>query len=487
MALGDSLGAASARYPESIAIICGDAALTRKELERTTSALAAWLLAGGLKPGCRVAIHWCNSIEIVTLYFACFKAGLLAVPINIRLKAHEVAWILQHSQPSICFSQPELNSLTTEAAAGAGVRVPLHSSLPAPRDVHDSAVNLPPRDDNEPCAIFYTSGTTAHPKGVTHSHASLAGTAQLVGTMLSTAGTTTLSLTQVSHMAAMSLLLPALFGSHTSVLLPVFDPDVALNLIERHGVNLVLGMPAMLAMLAEEQSRRPRDVSNLRSVCVGGDAAPLALHRKYRELFSVPLYEVIAMSESVPLSWNVEGDFRPGSCGKPRAGVEARVVPLDGAPSGVGELAVRSPATFLHYWRDPEATAEALRDGWLYTGDLVREDNDGYLWFAGRRKQIIVRCGSNIAPQEVEDAISQHPAILEAVVFGMPDPLWGQSVAACVVLREGHSVSGDDLMDFVRVRLADYKVPERVSFLTALPKGPTGKVDRRALAGTLPD
>jgi long-chain acyl-CoA synthetase len=438
MALGDPLDAAAVRDPASIAVICGDTATTREELRRASSALAGWLLARGLEPGCRVAVHWCNSIEVVTLYFACFKAGLIAVPINIRLKVPEVAWMLQHSQPAICFSQPQLNSITSQAVAEAGIRVDIHSALPV---LEGGSASLPTRDADEPCAIFYTSGTTARPKGVTHSHASLAGTAQLVGPMLSAARAIALSLTQVSHMSAMALLLPALFGPHTSVLLPAFDPGAALTLIERHRVDFLLGLPALLAMVAEEQSHRPRDVSSLRRCLVGGDAAPLMLHDKYRDLFSVPLYEAIGMSESVPISWNVEGDIRPGSCGKPRLGVEIKVVPLEGDPRGVGELAARSPATFLHYWRDPEATSETLRDGWIHTGDLVHEDVDGYLWFAGRLKQIIIRGGSNIAPQEVEDAIYQHPAVLETGVFGVPHPLWGQVVQACVVLREGHNVS----------------------------------------------
>ncbi len=226
--------------------------MTRGELHHASSSLAVWPLDSGLKPCCRVAIHRCNSIEIVTLYLACFKAGLIAVPINIRLKAPEVAWILRHSEPS----------------------------LPA---LGDGLSHLPPRDANEACAIFYTSGTTARPKGVTHSHASLAGTAQLVDTMLPAAGATTLSLTQVSHMSAMALLLPSLISSHTSVLLPMFDAGAVLNLIERHRVHFALGMPALLAMMADEQTRRPRDVSSLRSCLVGGDAAPLALHQTYRD------------------------------------------------------------------------------------------------------------------------------------------------------------------------------------------------------------
>jgi long-chain acyl-CoA synthetase len=190
------------------------------------------------------------------------------------------------------------------------------------------------------------------------------------------------------------------------------------------------------------------------------------------------------MSESLLISANPTSANRPGSIGLPAAKVEVRLVDVEGVPvpeGALGEIAVRSPANFIEYWRDPEATSRTLVDGWLLTGDLGRFDGDGYLWFQGRRKELIIRGGSNISPQEVEEALSQHPAVMEAGVVGAPDSVYGERVMGFVVLGEGLCVTENELREFTRQLLADYKVPEQIVFLSALPKGLTGKVQRRAL------
>src|SRR5262245_17261878 len=191
------------------------------------------------------------------------------------------------------------------------------------------------------------------------------------------------------------------------------------------------------------------------------------------------------MTECIPICRsNAEEGIRAGSIGRPVEGIEARAVDADGISvpeNETGELAVRSPSSFVGYWENPEATAETLREGWLYTGDLVRRDSDGYFYFMGRKKEIIIRAGSNISPQEVEEALYQHPAVLHAGVIGNPHPVCGEQVVAFVCLREGQDVGEQQLIDFARTRLADYKTPERILFLPDLPKGPTDKVQRRAL------
>jgi long-chain acyl-CoA synthetase len=190
------------------------------------------------------------------------------------------------------------------------------------------------------------------------------------------------------------------------------------------------------------------------------------------------------MTESVIIAWNRPDGVRNGSIGTAASGVDLRVLDFDGVPVAegeIGELAVRSPSVFVGYWNDPAATASTLVEGWLMTGDLVRRDRDGYIWFRGRRKEVIIRGGSNVSPQEVEEALYQHPAVMEAGVIGVPDELYGERVVACVSLREGKVASEEELKEFVKDRLADYKVPEWIAFLSELPKGITGKVQRRAL------
>jgi long-chain acyl-CoA synthetase len=263
-----------------------------------------------------------------------------------------------------------------------------------------------------------------------------------------------------------------------------FDPVAVLDAIERHRCTFFFVLPALGQFLVEEQMRRPRDVSSLQIVVAGGDTVPVSMQNRFQEHFGFRMQEGYGLTEGGFLSFNPADRIRMGSIGLPVPGVEMRLVdPMDHdvAEGEVGEIVVRSASTCAGYWNDPVATADMMRGGWLHTGDLGSRDADGYFWFRGRVKQIIVRAGSNISPQEVEEALYQHPAVLEAGVVGMPDPVYGELVAAFVALREGMAVDEAGLQAFARERLADYKTPERIFFVPELPKGLTGKVDRRSL------
>ena len=240
----------------------------------------------------------------------------------------------------------------------------------------------------------------------------------------------------------------------------------------------------MLRFVVEEQTRCPRNVGSMRLCLAGGDTVPVTLQESFRAHFGVAVREMFGMTETAPVTCIREGEPRIGSIGRAMDLVDTRVADLSGNVLGdgqSGELQVQSPGNCVGYWDDPQATAGAFQDGWLRTGDLVRRDVDGFYWFEGRVKQIIIRGGSNISPQEVEEALYHHPAVLEAGVIGMPDPVHGEKVIAFVALREGLSADEQELRTFVRGRIADYKTPERILFLPALPKGLTGKVQRRAL------
>jgi long-chain acyl-CoA synthetase len=257
-------------------------------------------------------------------------------------------------------------------------------------------------------------------------------------------------------------------------------------LIERFQCSFTFGLPSMVQLLLEEQELKPRDVRSPRTFVAGGDCVPVSTQKRFQTLFGIPLREVYGMTETGPTAVNPADAIRPGSLGKAIDEVELRVVDLygkDALDGQIGELAVRRSATSPGYWDDPAATNEALRDGWFHSGDLVRRDADGYLWFEGRKKEIIIRDGLNISPQEVEAAIYSHPAVLEVAVVGMPDPIRvrGERVAAFVSLRDGFVTGERDLIDHAGQHLADFKVPETILFLKGLPKGITGKVQRRAL------
>jgi long-chain acyl-CoA synthetase len=491
MTWGHLLSASAERNPAKTAFVVEDRSISYKELDRSTTSLAQWLLRQGHKPGDRIAIHWPNSIETVKLFLACFKAGMIAVPINVRMKAPEVAYVLQHSKAAAYFAHRDLLEMATSAVAEAasrgsvGLRA-IHTAVGV-FDQGEPDVALPEANDFDPALILYTSGTTARPKGVTQTHRTLLESAKLVCVAAPDSLQSVLVMTQMAYISAIVVgLLPAVLTGGTCVLLPYFDAPLVLDLIERFQCTCTFGLPSMAQLLLEEQARKPREVRSLRTFVAGGDCVPVSTQERFQDLFGIPLREGYGMTETGPSVGNPADGIRPGSLGKPFDGVEVRVIGPDGkdAPTGqIGEIVVRSPANFAGYWDDPVATREALRNGWVYTGDLARCDAEGYLWFEGRKKDIIVRDGLNISPQEVEEAIYNHPAVLEVGVIGMPDPVGarGERILAFVSLRDGLVTDERSLIDHVRQHLADFKIPEKIVFLKELPKGITGKVQRRAL------
>jgi long-chain acyl-CoA synthetase len=485
MNLGTTLRESAARTPHKPAVICGDQVITYEAFDRSTDALARWLLRQDVEPGDRVALHWCNSIDAATLYFGCFKAGLIAVPVNNRLKPAEIAYILGHSRAKLCFSQPHMSPLCEEIRGECADLRQLYTSLPdldAPELANGRLAQVSPE---KVAAILYTSGTTARPKGVTHTHISLTGCVELMSTLGVDETDVLLAMTQMLHISGLAcVLLPAIARCATVVLMPAFDPAQSLDLIERWRVTMLLSLPAMLRLVLEEQARQPRDVGSVRMCLAGGDTVPVNLQERFRALFGCSVREIFAMTETVPITCIPEDSPRSGSVGPVVGVIDARVMTLTGKPAAdgeIGELQIQSPANCIGYWENQQATDDTFDDGWLRTGDLVRRDADGYFWFEGRVKQIIVRCGSNISPQEVEEALYHHPAVLEAGVIGMPDPTVGEKVVAFVALREGRTANEQELRDLVRSRLADYKTPEHIIFLDVLPKGLTGKIQRRDL------
>jgi long-chain acyl-CoA synthetase len=483
--LGGLLRYSAARTPHKPVVICDDQVVSYGALDRSTEALAYWLLSKGLEPGDRVALHWCNSIDLVKLYFACFKAGLIAVPVNNRMKASEIAYVLQHSKAKLCFSQLELAPISEQVRSECPDLKSIHTALPVLDSMQPDIAHLPSISPELVAAILYTSGTTARPKGVMHTHVSLIAQTGMASILGLNGNDTLLAATQMVHIAALScVLLSGVACGATVVLLATFDPAQCLDLIERRRCSFLVVLPAMLRFVVEEQDARPRDVRSVRLCLAGGDSVPVTLQEGFRTLFGVPVRELFGMTESAPITCIREHGLRNGSVGPALDIVDTRVADTTGTALGdnqVGELQVQSPGNCVGYWDDARATAATFADGWLRTGDLVRRDPDGFFWFEGRLKQIIVRGGSNISPQEVEEVLYQHPAVLEACVVGTPDPVYGEKVIAFVALRDG-VISGErKLQDFVCSRIAEYKTPERIIFLTNLPKGLTGKVERRTL------
>lgn len=481
MTLADLLRSHATRIPEATALLCGSRSLTFGELDASTDRLAAWFLREGLKPGDRFAIQWPNAPEVVQLYFAATKAGLIAVPINLRLKPNEIAWVVENAGVSLAFAHPAM----ADAMRSTGVRV--LTALPDLEDMTDD--QLPVVSEEAPAVILYTSGSTGRPKGAVLNQKSLLATGELCAQILEGFGSDVkargLLMTPLMHSSGMFVLLSSMQRGEPCVLLPQFDAAAVLDAVATFRCTMTLSLPAMMQFVLEEQARNPRDVSSLRVIFAGGDSVPVALQERTKQLMGSVMVEGLAQTETGPTICNPAERPKLGSLGLVNRGVEVRLVDAvtraDVSGDEPGELLVKSPALCSGYWNNAEASADAFEDGWFRTGDLVSCDGDGYYWFRGRLKEIIIRGGSNISPQEVEEALYTHPAVLEAGVIGLPHDVWGEIVVAVIALREGGRATTADLQAHARLTLADYKVPEQIHFLPALPKGVTGKVHRRAL------
>jgi long-chain acyl-CoA synthetase len=484
--LGRWLEAAARRMPDKIALAVGDDTITYAQLEDRSRALARRLLQEGIQPGDRVGVHWANSVECALLLFACFQAGIIALPINTRFKAAEIAYVMRHAGAVAWFSQPELAETARAAACELDKPPAIRSILPEP--LRDGA--LPAAATCSPAVIMYTSGTTARPKGVIHTHGSLLAGARAMASFGLDESQVMLGTTSMMHASGLvCTLLGTMQAGATAVMMPAFDAAGALDLIQKYRCSWALALPAMMQFILDEQERRPRNMDSLRVGISGGDSVPLNLQERFQRLFpQAGTRELYGITEVVPVSCGTSAANRPGSLGRPASGIAIRVVDGAGrelADGETGELAIQSAANFIGYWKDDAATKAAVHDGWFLTGDLGHRDGDGFYWFKGRKKEIIIRGGSNISPQEVEEVLYRHPAVREAGVIGMPHPVYGEEVVACVALRDGQAVAGAQLCDFARRHLADYKAPTRVVFLDMLPKGITGKIQRRALKDML--
>ncbi len=484
MPWGSLLSNTALRNPHREALIFGHQSLSYEQFDQATTTLAQWFLDQGCQPGDRVALYWPNSVAMAKLLFACFKAGLIATPINISMKVPEIAYVLSHSQAVMCMAHPDFALTAQEAARGCPSLRAVRSGLEE-ADERDSGRSLPNVKKDDPALILYTSGTTARPKGVTHTHQSMLEIAKLTSSVVAAGTQRALLMTQMSYIAAIGgCLLPAIYAGGTTVVAPAFDAALVLDLLEEFRCDYMFGLPSMAQFMIEEQAARPRDVRSLRTFIVSGDSVPPSVQERFQTLFGIPLREAYGMTETGGSIANPDGAIRSGSLGKAIDGVQVRLVDGDGrnvAEGQTGEIIVQTPACFTGYWDNPAATAEAVRDGWLYSGDLGHRDAQGYVWFDGRKKETIVRGGYNISPQEVEEAMYEHPAVLEVAVIGMPVPVYGERVVAYVTLRDGLSTDEQELREHAGERLAELKVPEKIVFVPSLPKGVTGKIQRRLL------
>jgi long-chain acyl-CoA synthetase len=408
------------------------------------------------------------------------------VPLNVRHTHPELAYALSDSATSVLFTD-----LDPEPFAGLVKRV-----IALPDDYEDllarAAEQEPPDGiaEGELAGLFYTGGTTGAAKGVMLTHGNLLANAfHFMACWPFTPETRWLVAAPMFHAAGTIGVLSIVWNAGSHVFLERFDAAVALDLIEARQVTATLVVPTMLAALAEEQRLRPRDVSSLTHLSHGGSPVATETLRQARAAFpAATLLHIYGLTETSPIvtllpaEEQVLDSPRARSCGQPAVGVEVRVVDADGnpVPTGtVGEVCTRGPNIMAGYWNKPAETAQALRDGWFWTGDLAYMDDEAYVFHVDRSKDMIVTGGENVYSSEVENALYQHPAVAEAAVFGVPHPRWGEAVHAALALRS--VVDEEELRAHCRALIADYKVPKTFEFHSALPKSGAGKILKREL------
>jgi long-chain acyl-CoA synthetase len=467
------------------AVVCGPQRRSYAELGARCRRLAGAMARLGLAPGDRVGVVGLNSDRYLELYLGLPAAGYVLVPVNSRLAPAEMRAILSDAGVRVLF---------TDAAYPGAVASQV---LTIPGDYEDliaAADELPLGEgvaEDDLAVLFYTSGTTGAAKGAMHTHRSLVSSAlHFMAAWPFDRETRWLVASPMFHTGGVIGTLATVWGGGTHVIMPRFDPDLALDLIEREAVTHTLLVPTMLAATVRAQLARPRNVASLRYLSHG--ASPIAaetLHRTRRAFPGAELLHVYGTTETTPITALLPHEERVidsplvRSCGQPAAGVDIRVVDpglADAPPGEVGEVAVRSPSVMAGYWRQPEPTAAALRDGWYFTGDLGYHDEDWNLYLVDRAKDMIVSGGENVYSTEVEDALASHPAVEEAAVFGVPDPRWGEAVHAVVVLRAPATPA--ELTAHCRERIAGFKVPRQIELSAEpLPKSAAGKILKRAL------
>ena len=468
-----------------------DATTTYSELDEASARVAGMLRQRGFKPGDRAGIMLPNVAEFAVVYYGVLRAGGVVVPMNPLLKVREVAYYLGDSGARLMFGWHDFAG----DARGGAERADAEAVVVDPASFPDLLAAAIPdyevadRDDEDTAVILYTSGTTGEPKGAELTHGNLTGNAEVFCADIIRPGPDDVifgGLPLFHAFGQTCTLNVAVTSGACLTLLPRFAADHALRILAGHRVTVFAGVPTMYVALLHQPDRADHDVSALRMCISGGAALPVEVLRGFEEAFGCLVLEGYGLSETSPVaSFNPpDRERKPGSIGTPMRGVQMRVVDKEDheVPQGtVGEIVIRGPNVMKGYWHRPEATAEAIRDGWFHTGDLARVDEDGYFYIVDRKKDLIIRGGYNIYPREIEEVLYEHPAVAEAAVIGLPHPALGEEVGAAVTLKPGASVTTEELRDHVKTQVAAYKYPRHVWIVDALPKGPTGKILKREI------
>ena len=479
--------------PEQTAIIFENTEWTYRELYDNAKKIANYLLQNGYQKGDVIAQFMLNSDLFMVVYYGVQLAGCTVMPINTKLAPPEVEYIFMHSEAKACFYNEALSSTKNaisyrfnEELNEAQIRAILAD------DSLDSDVNVL-LDEEETAVVMYTSGTTGKPKGVMLTHRNIYETAEIWSDSMNMTSKDRMYIcTPLFHCAGSHVFaVPTMYKGGTIIISEAFSPDRTLAQLVETNATIFFGVPAMYTILLSKPEIATYNFEYLRLFCYGAAPMPYELVKQLKEVFpNVAVQNLYGQTENTPAATSLLDDAalqKIGSVGKPLARTEVKLVSGDGeeVPIGeVGEICVRGPQVMKGYLRNPEETKRTIQNGWLYTGDLGRFDEEGFLYIVDRKKDMIIRGGENIYPIEVEEVLYQIPEILEAAVVGVPHEVYGEVPKAFVVFKEGKALSEQQILSYLTERLAKYKLPAEVEVIDALPRNASGKVLKHTLRPT---
>jgi long-chain acyl-CoA synthetase len=489
--------------PDKVAIILDQFKLDYKTVEALSNQVAGSLQAAGVKRGDKVGLMLPNVPQFVIAYFAILKAGAVVVPMNVLLRAPEVAWYVGDSEAKVLITWEDfaeeamkgvaqLSGVTTYVVNKPGSESRPQGTRSFTELMQGSpAFDMAATDPDDVAVLLYTSGTTGKPKGAELTHFNLFMCCQVSADRLVDfkEDDVGLAVLPLFHSFGQSNVMnTTIYAGGTITLVPRFEVDKVLEVIQRDRVTIFAGVPTMYFALLHHPEAGKYDTSSLRMCVSGGAAMPGEVMKTFEQQFGATILEGYGLSETSPTaSFNRSQEERRFlSIGKPVWGVEMRIHDESDQPMGpgqenVGEIVIRGHNVMRGYYKQPEATAEAMKGGWFHSGDMGYVDAEGFFFIVDRKKELIIRGGFNVYPREVEEVLYAHPAVQEAAVIGVPDDKLGEEVKAVVSLKQGQSATEEELIAWCKERVAAYKYPRSIQFIDTLPKGPTGKILKKEL------